>query len=517
MVVDETRRPVALDFFCGAGGMTLGFEQAGFDVIASFDNDPHHVATHRRNFPHFPSFLVDINDIDVDFILNITEGKKIDLFFGGPPCQGFSSMGLRDRLDPRNSLPVKLATLVAGVQPSAFVMENVPGMIRGEMKTVLNQVIKILEKNGYQVTKPVRMLNALDFGVPQDRKRVFLLATSSDAGTGIPYPIPREERVTVRDAISDLPDVDRYDSLFQGNEIEYDKEPRTGYAKLMRCAEADPSDRSRDRIWNERTCSGCIRTRHARKTVNLYKTVKQGEMAPSHRLPRLEMDGYCPTLRAGSDSKRGSHTAPRPIHPIMPRVITIREAARLHGYPDWFGFYPVKWHAHRQIGNSVCPPIAKAIGVSVLKALGIEPKKPPESIDLDDKFMLPVTSGNREKRHSFIDTFKPIIDELFSTRYDVVKKEIPMQVASFSHDDVIETASQLGINGLWTREDNFVGEISRYRNVNGLLENCLKKGYSLKEGDVAKGFAGTFVKKDDVQAIHDARAARKQIKLDRYG
>src|SRR6185437_14122619 len=108
----------------------------------------------------------------------------------------------------------------------------------------------------------------------------------------------------------------------------------------------------------------------------VYAATLPGHTVPGHKLPKLHPEGISSTLRAGSDSTHGSYTAPRPIHPYRPRCITAREAARLHGFPDWFAFYPTKWHAYRQIGNAVCPPVARAVGFSILAALGLSPFKP---------------------------------------------------------------------------------------------------------------------------------------------
>lgn len=135
---NEQTRPIAIDLFCGAGGMSLGFEQAGFDVVLSVDVDGHHVAAHARNFPNAVTLCRSIVGLDAEAVYSAIGGKReIDLVFGGPPCQGFSHMGLRDVKDPRNTLVDEFARLVSELRPRAFLMENVAGMASGKTKAVL--------------------------------------------------------------------------------------------------------------------------------------------------------------------------------------------------------------------------------------------------------------------------------------------------------------------------------------------------------------------------------------------
>ena len=318
--------------------MSLGFEQAGFDVLLGVDCDGHHVATHERNFPYGKAHCGSVIDLDGDRIRHLLNlDQEIDLVVGGPPCQGFSNMGLRDLRDPRNSLVDHYVRLVLELRPKAFVMENVPGMLTGDTRGVLEKVIEVCESDGYRITKPVRILDAADFGVPQKRRRLFVLGVRADIAAEIPYPdgicAGQPTRPTILEAISDLPSVEDYEELFHKNDVPYDKEPVSHYARVARGCEADPSDLSRLRKWHTTTCTGCLRTRHDEKTVRLYEATAPGQSVPGHKLPRLHPDGIAPTLRAGSDSTHGSYTAPRPIHPFLPRCITTREAARCTAFP----------------------------------------------------------------------------------------------------------------------------------------------------------------------------------------
>src|SRR5699024_5316991 len=139
------------------------------------------------------------------------------------------------------------------------------------------------------------------------------------------------------------------------------------------------------------------RTVHTKKSVDRFKNAVPGTTEPVSRFLRLHPEGVCNTLRAGTASDRGAYTAPRPIHPEDPRVITVREAARLHGYPDWFRFHVTKWNGFRQIGNSVPVQLAHAVGKAILEAAGIEPVKLKTSIDRGSFNLLEMTSGEAHK------------------------------------------------------------------------------------------------------------------------
>ncbi len=485
-------RPTAIDLFCGAGGMSLGFEQAGFDVLLGVEMDGYHVATHERNFPYGKTLCRSVAQLTADEIFAALDGRRdIDVIFGGPPCQGFSNMGHRDAQDPRNTLVRQFARIVAEVKPKAFVMENVPGMLAGSTRPVLDDAIAFFEAAGYRVTQPVRVLDASQLGVPQRRKRLILLGVRNDIGTTANYPAGVPGRPTVLEAIGDLPDVDRVEELFRENATRYDRPPTSAYARVMRGVDADLSDFSHPRAWDATRCTGCLRVRHSDAAVALYAATAPGEMVPGHKLPRLDPDGTAPTLRAGSDSAHGSYTAPRPIHPSRPRCITAREAARLHGFPDWFDFYPLKWHAYRQIGNAVCPPVAKAIGAEVMRALGRTPTKPTQRVELTDVFALPADRPRTLRRVTQMDNYPPVVGHLFAQAFDAERRELC--AAQFTFADVQRAISSTGVNLTWTRADTFLSEIARSRNVRRILEPCLSSGFTIRE--VSEGDAiGEFVR-----------------------
>jgi DNA (cytosine-5)-methyltransferase 1 len=501
--MDDTpaARPVAVDLFAGAGGMSLGFEQAGFDVRLAVEADGYHAAAHERNFPHARTLCRSVVGLTAADVVAAVGGQAdIDLLFGGPPCQGFSHMGQRDTHDPRNGLIGEFVRLAVELHPKAVVMENVPGLVSGKMKPVLTAAASALTVAGYRVTDPVRPLDASRYGVPQRRKRLFLLAVRADLGPALEYPAERPgPPPTVWEALADLPDVDADDTLFAADEAAYDAEPATDYARAMRGRAAADDDFSHPREWDGRRCTGCLRVRHTPRAVALYAATPPGQMVPSHKLPRLDPDGLAPTLRAGSDSSRGSYTAPRPIHPRRPRCVTAREAARLHGFPDWFAFYPLKWHAYRQIGNAVCPPVARAVGRQVMAALGRTPVRPKYPIRLSDAFRLPADRPRGQRRLPQVVHFPPVVAALFAATTADGRRTLRFTAADI-HRAISVTGAELGS----VRPDTFVDEIARSRNAAALLAPCLSRGYTVRRCD-AGGAVGEFVQTGHPDGI-DRRA-----------
>lgn len=377
-------RPIGVDLFAGAGGLSLGFEQAGFDVVAAVEIDPVHCGVHEYNFPHTAVICESVAKLTGKEIRarSSIDAKEIDCVFGGAPCQGFSMIGKRVLDDPRNQLVFHYVRLVEELQPKYCVFENVKGLTVGNHKKFLAELIEALEGVGYKVLLPYKVLNAADFGVPQDRKRLFLIAAR--AGQMLPeYPEPISEKVTVWDAIADLPNADEFDELVASDSVRTKFKTKAAYAKILRGLVADPLDYSYARHFDQDLLTGSFRTDHTAISRQRFANTKHGKIEPISRFLRLDPEGLCNTLRAGTDSARGAFTSPRPIHPYHPRVITVREAARLHSYPDWFRFHATKWHGFRQIGNSVPPLLGRAVAGQIIKALGVTPEKPRQNFMLN--------------------------------------------------------------------------------------------------------------------------------------
>lgn len=427
---DPLRRPVAVDLFAGAGGMSLGLEQAGFDVVAAVEYDPVHAATHEYNFPLTQVLCADVSKLDPEALREaarvgaLSHGRgdwdgQLDAVVGGPPCQGFSFIGKRLVDDKRNRLVFHFFRLVSALQPRYFIMENVPGMASGDHAGILRQLIAEFQAAGYRFsggTSGYRVLNAADYGVPQERRRLFLIGSRADQSR-VDYPEPHVRRVPKRvgeattvtlsatedgptawDAICDIPDLDDFPELRQRDEVQLPPNmvgaisaAASLYGRRMRYIERDERDFSYARDWDPSLLTGSMRTKHTQKSIARFSQTRQGTTEPVSRFYRLDPGGLCNTLRAGSGSERGAFTSPRPIHPYLPRVLSNREAARLHSFPDWFRLHATKWHGFRQIGNAVAPLVGRAVGAQVMTALGVQPSVPAEPVPLGDRRLLNLT------------------------------------------------------------------------------------------------------------------------------
>jgi DNA (cytosine-5)-methyltransferase 1 len=402
--VSSQKRPIAIDLFAGVGGLALGFEQAGFDVVAAVEIDPIHAAAHKYNFPRCSVICRDIRTLSGAEIRSAASlaNRTIDVVFGGPPCQGFSLIGQRVLEDPRNSLVFHFLRLVRELKPRVFVIENVPGMATGSHTTLLQELVDQFRELGYKVREPHRVLNAANFNVPQDRRRLILLGARRD--TFLPeYPqpttIPPNGRSgntngflnldlpyspSAKDAIGDLPDIEDYESLLETDEIRIRLKGGSRYARTLRGELADPDDYSYLRKSNRQMITGCLRAEHTTLSRKRFLETPPGTTEPISRFFKIALNGICNTLRAGTATDRGAFSAPRPIHPVHARCISVREAARLHSYPDWFRFHRTIWHGFRQIGNSVPPLLGRAIAASIMRALGEKPSKPSLEISLNE-------------------------------------------------------------------------------------------------------------------------------------
>jgi len=356
--------------------MSLGFEQAGFRIVAALDSDPIHLATYARNFPDTMALCADLSETHGHEILRqagLRQGR-IEVLFGGPPCQGFSLIGKRRKDDSRNGLIYHFARLVREVRPLYFVMENVEGLMRGGASDSLQSFVRRVERSGYKVVRPIRSLDASQFGVPQRRKRVFVIGYRKDL-PALEYPraLPAGDGArncpTVWDAIGDLPNVDDCQQLLAEDVYHGPLGQPSEYAGILRGETADDENRSHRRPRRLDGLTGYLRTVHSEKTVSRFAQTLPGSYEPVSRFYRLTKGGVAPTLRAGTGPGHGSFTAPRPIHPIYARCITVREAARLHSFPDWFRFHPTKWHGFREVGNSVPPLLARAVARSLIAHL----------------------------------------------------------------------------------------------------------------------------------------------------
>lgn len=390
-------RPTGIDLFAGAGGLSLGFEQAGFDIAAAVELDPIHCAVHEFNFPNCAVLCADVSRINAQDIRRAAnlQNTPVDVVFGGAPCQGFSLIGKRSLDDPRNRLLREFVRLTVALDARYFVLENVKGLTVGEHRKLLDELIEEFHANGYEMLLPYRVLNAADFGVPQDRRRLFLIG----AKRGLPlprYPLHHCPPVTnVWEAIGDLPDADQFPELLVSDWT--DKASfgvASKYAQILRGLVKDNRDYSQGRTWDRRLLTSSLRTEHTELSQRRFKATAPGSVEPVSRFLKLDPSGLCNTLRAGTGSDRGAFTSPRPVHPYAPRCITVREAARLHSYPDWFRFHVTKWHGFRQIGNSVPPLLGRAVASELMSAMNKKPIRSKRAIGLGDEALLQMTMSD---------------------------------------------------------------------------------------------------------------------------
>ena len=425
-LTEGVSRPISVDLFTGVGGMSLGFEQAGFESVAAVEIDPIHACAYQFNFPKttvIPSSIVGLSARDLRLRTGLGD-RTVDVVYGGAPCQGFSMMGQRALDDPRNNLVSEFVRLVTELRARRFVFENVRGLTVGAHRLFLEELIASFDRAGYQVQLPWRVLNVADYGVPQNRYRLILFGALKGEklpeyppATSQPADLPEQPGglvtgPTCSDALADLPDVDRFGELVASDSVEIESwGPASQYGCRLRAEDRGDWGYGYQRIWDPTRLTSSVRTDHTSISRRRFQQTRPGEVEPISRFFKLNAKGLANTLRAGTDSARGAFTSPRPIHYLYPRCISVREMARLHGFPDWFRFHVTKWHGARQIGNAVPPPLAREIASAVMASLGAKPRAPRIQWDLGDPrwltfdmtaaanfFSVPVVIGRRDRK-----------------------------------------------------------------------------------------------------------------------
>jgi DNA (cytosine-5)-methyltransferase 1 len=346
-------KKLAVSLFCGIGGLDLGFESAGFEIAIAIDNNPKVLELYRLNFPETTVLCRDIGEISASEIREIIQQKcpnwngEIDVIIGGPPCQGFSVAGKQDVNDERSQLVLKFINLVVELNPLMFVMENVPAIAWKKFAGITGNAIAVIEEH-YILSK--WLLTASDYSVPQKRQRAIWVGSKFGE---VDVPVEREKKFNVGEAIADLSHIP-IDSQTDSWELNQKGEYAQYLDKIFTSTKlSDHPDTPK----SSNLIGGCKATTHTAATQQKYGDTIPGEKEPTTWAKRLSADGFSPTLRAGS----GNRTAARPIHYEHARVITVREAARLHSFPDWFDFGTSKLAAHKAIGNSVPPLLGYAI------------------------------------------------------------------------------------------------------------------------------------------------------------
>lgn len=347
-----------LDLFCGAGGLSRGFQDAGYNVVLGVDNNDTALSTFRKNHENSEVLNLDLfNHEQINKITNFLNDKQIhiDVLVGGPPCQGFSLAGPRDENDERNTLYTAMVKVAEIIKPRAIVLENVPGLLTLYEGKAKNRIYEDFEALGYSMQS--KILYAPNYGIPQIRKRVFFVGVLNNLEFSYPEPIISNEQnyVTTYEAIGDLPP--RENEI--GNEIdEYIMDPFTDYQKKMRG--------DNNILYNH------LGTNHIDKTKKLIALVPEGKNYKSLPEKYRNQFKYNEALTR-YDSKKPSltiNTGHRShFHYKYNRVPSVRENARLQSFTDDFIFLGPKTEQYKLVGNAVPPLLGYYLGLELKNSL----------------------------------------------------------------------------------------------------------------------------------------------------
>ena len=355
-----------IDLFCGAGGLSVGLSKAGFKIVFANDLDKDAAETFKINHPGVPFSQDNIANLRIKEILNLTHLKigDLDLLAGGPPCQGFSTVGSKNKQDPRNRLFEQYVRIVEGLMPRFIFFENVSGFMKMYGGLAYKSVLDEFEKLGYK--NKAMLINAVQFGLPQHRERTIIIACREQYDFNFPMPthslnandLLLKKALTIEDALSDLP-------LVKASELssEYASRPKNEYQMKMRTSrsiltehKAPKHGKSLLRVIRNIPPGGCI------QDIDEKYRPKTGFR---NTYARLWWDKSCTTITRNF----GTPSSSRCVHPFLDRGLTTREGARLQGFDDDYKFCGSTSSKNLQIGNAVPPILAEHIGNEIIKSL----------------------------------------------------------------------------------------------------------------------------------------------------
>ena len=359
----SNKKFTCLDLFSGAGGLSRGFYDAGYDVVLGVDFDDAALRTFKENHGSAEAMKLDLfNHENINVIIDFLEKHNIelDVLVGGPPCQGFSIAGPRDMNDKRNSLYLAMVELADRVKPQAVVLENVPGMIQTNGGIGAKRIVEDFAKIGYKMVP--QLLYAPDYGIPQIRKRVFFVGLR-DTEKEYEFPKATTEKdnyVTCEAAIGDLPSLQTKDGeIIYGEEVqEYCLEPLNKYQEQMR--------KNSTKIYNH---IGSVPIEKTKKMISLVPEGKNYKALPDEyrglykyheALTRYHSQKPSLTINTGHRSH---------FHYKYNRIPTVRESARLQSFPDDFIFYGNKSQQYKQVGNAVPPMLGQVVATKLKEYL----------------------------------------------------------------------------------------------------------------------------------------------------
>ncbi|MCM1497180.1 MAG: DNA cytosine methyltransferase [Clostridium sp.] len=346
-------KPKVIDLFAGVGGLSLGFEMCGFDVVLANEYDASIAAAYTANHRDTKMIVGDITSLDLQKTFGIYSGD-IDVVIGGPPCQGFSQKGQRKTIhDERNFLFKYYVEVVKLVKPRYFVMENVPNLLTAEGGYFYREIEELFKSIGYSLKSGV--LNASDYGVPQNRRRAVIIGKKDGAAPEPPK--PKDVSVTIWDAISDLAYLESGEGTEKQN---YRNEPQSDYQKLLRSGS--------ETLYNH------VATKHSGLALERLAMIPPNagkEVLPKEHLTKSIYSGTWTRMRKDEISvtittRFDTPSSGKFTHPFLDRAITVREAARIQSFPDSFHFIGNKGSQMKQVGNAVPPLLAASIAEVIM-------------------------------------------------------------------------------------------------------------------------------------------------------
>jgi len=365
-----TEKPLAIELFSGAGGLSIGLEKAGFDIVLANEIEKDFATSFQFNHPKTKMLCKDIHQIDFDAELKKLGSPKIALVSGGPPCQGFSTVGSKKHQDPRNSLFYEYLRAVKEIQPNYVMFENVSGFKTMYHGAAYNTLIRELDDLGYDTVSSV--LEASNYGLPQRRKRTIVVGWEKGK-ENVQLPLPTHDdggtifqclkKITLMDAISDLPELKANDEkCIYGSEPHnaYQRQLRDGVQKLTEHHSSNYGEKMLE-ILSLIPAGGTVDDLPLRLRPKKYF---------SNTYSRLFPDVPAPTITRNF----GTPSSSRCVHPFQNRALSTREGARLQGFPDSYVFYGSKTSKNLQIGNAVPPIFGEVIAKAISQSLMNETK-----------------------------------------------------------------------------------------------------------------------------------------------
>lgn len=335
-----------IDLFCGIGGLSLGFEQAGFEVISAVDMWKDAIATYNHNREDKVAKVETVEDFNEKDLPELIKKHHITGIIGGPPCQGFSTVGKREVDDPRNKMYLEFYKAVKSASPDFFVIENVRGMLTLNKGAFVKDLIERFGENGLGYTISYKLVNAADYGVPQNRYRVIYVGIK---GKKFEFPEKFDYQLTAKDGISDLEGA---------TNDKYGSEAQNEFQRSMRGECNHPTNQEY--------------TSHSEQTIATISMIPDGgnikSLPPEYWQIRKYNKAFerMGTFKPSNTIDTGHRNY---FHYSEPRIPTVRESARIQSFPDSFEVLGTRGSQYKQVGNAVPPMLAKVIAEEIKKQL----------------------------------------------------------------------------------------------------------------------------------------------------